>query len=232
MSRVKKWMLMSGLLTLATLLAGCGTASGPTYNAYEMQLPGGGKGFHVTCYGLFQGAGVCQQKAQELCQGQAVRSVDMAPIGVAPSPREMWFQCGQPPVAVAAPKPEPQMTPVPPPPTPARALTLSGDATFQTGKATLTPNARDRLDQVVEQAGGTQFRAVTAKGYTDATGSAGLNQRLSERRAQAVIDYLRSHGLRSANFAAMGYGATNPVASNATAAGRAQNRRVEVMLNQ
>ncbi|HDR9511022.1 OmpA family protein [Burkholderia cepacia] len=223
---------MSGLLTIATLLAGCGTASGPTYNAYAVQLPGGAQGFHVTCYGLFQGEGVCQRKAQEMCQSKAVRSVDLAPMGVAPNPREMWFQCGQPPVAVAS-EPAPQMTPVPPPPPPpARALTLSGDATFQTGKANLTAEAQDRLDQVAEQARGTQFRTVVVKGYTDSTGSAGLNQRLSERRAQAVAGYLRSHGLQASNFSATGYGAANPVASNATAAGRAQNRRVEVLLSQ
>jgi outer membrane protein OmpA-like peptidoglycan-associated protein len=72
---------------------------------------------------------------------------------------------------------------------------------------------------------------VQVAGYTDSTGSASHNQRLSERRAQAVLSYLKSHGLRSQSYAAQGFGSANPVASNATTAGRAQNRRVEVRVS-
>ena len=68
-------------------------------------------------------------------------------------------------------------------------------------------------------------------GYTDSTGSAAGNLQLSRRRAESVMQYLKSQGLRSQNFAAQGFGAANPVATNATAAGRAKNRRVEVRVS-
>ncbi|MCK5656345.1 MAG: OmpA family protein, partial [Deltaproteobacteria bacterium] len=69
---------------------------------------------------------------------------------------------------------------------------------------------------------------VEVQGHTDNTGSATYNQWLSEKRAQKVKDYLVSKGIDSSRLEAKGYGLTQPVASNATEEGRAQNRRVEL----
>jgi OOP family OmpA-OmpF porin len=65
-------------------------------------------------------------------------------------------------------------------------------------------------------------------GHTDSTGSAAFNEKLSQRRAQAVMDYLVKHGIDASRLSAHGYGSSMPAASNSTAAGRAKNRRVEL----
>ncbi|KVV52644.1 hypothetical protein WT27_28885 [Burkholderia territorii] len=226
-----RWL--TGSLLAATVLSGCGWPLGPTdagltYNTYAMKLPNGESAYRVMCYGAFQGPGVCQQQAQAACQGQQVRPINAASLGGVVNPRELWFQCGVPPVAA---EPAPQMSPVPTPPPPPKVMSLSGDANFDTAKATLTPQARERLDQLIGQAKGTTFKTVMARGYTDSVGSDRYNQALSQRRAQSVIAYLKMRGLSATEFVAQGYGKSDPVASNATAAGRAKNRRVELTLN-
>ena len=72
---------------------------------------------------------------------------------------------------------------------------------------------------------------LESEGHTDATGSDSLNQRLSEQRAEAVRAYLESQGIAAANLSAQGFGKEKPVADNATAKGRQQNRRVEIVLS-
>ena len=71
---------------------------------------------------------------------------------------------------------------------------------------------------------------VRVEGHTDSTGSASLNQRLSENRASSVANYLMQRGVPSNRIEAAGYGFSRPVADNSTEYGRAQNRRVEILL--
>ena len=71
----------------------------------------------------------------------------------------------------------------------------------------------------------------TIEGHTDSTGSEATNQLLSEKRANAVMDYLVNNGIAGARLSAVGYGEANPIAENNTRSGRAANRRVEVTLN-
>ena len=73
-----------------------------------------------------------------------------------------------------------------------------------------------------------QFVEGTATGHTDSVGTAEYNQKLSERRAQAVVDYLASKGVYQGRIKAIGMGLTKPIADNATEEGRAQNRRVTI----
>jgi len=219
----------TAMLMAAAVLSGCAVSSGPTYSTYAVDLPNGEKAFRTTCYGLLEGVGTCQAKAQEICRDQPVRGVAQTPLTTDRGPREITFQCGAAPVAVR--EPEARPAPVKPAPPAPRVLTLSGDANFETAKATLTGSAREQLDQLVEQGRGTTFKRVTAKGYTDARGSAAYNQSLSERRAESVIGYLKSRGLAAMQFVSQGYGKANPVASNANEQGRAQNRRVEVAID-
>ncbi|HDR9511020.1 OmpA family protein [Burkholderia cepacia] len=221
---------MAALMATA-VLSGCAVSSGPTYSTYEVNLPNGEKAFRTTCYGLAEGVGTCQAKAQEICRDQPVRGVAQTPLTTDRGPREITFQCGALPVAARAPEVRPAPAPVRPAPPPPRALTLSGDANFETAKANLTANAREQLDQIIEQGRGTTFKRVVAKGYTDARGSEAYNQSLSERRAESVVSYLKTRGLTAMQFVAQGYGKANPVASNANEHGRAQNRRVEVTLD-
>jgi outer membrane protein OmpA-like peptidoglycan-associated protein len=107
-------------------------------------------------------------------------------------------------------------------------LTL-GDVLFDTGLATLKPGAYttvDRLATVLKEA---PDRKVVIEGHTDSVGSAAYNQELSERRAAAVQTALLERGVQSDQITAVGKGKDFPVASNADAGGRQQNRRVEMI---
>jgi outer membrane protein OmpA-like peptidoglycan-associated protein len=97
---------------------------------------------------------------------------------------------------------------------------------FATNSAELTNDSLPELDRIVEALNSTPHLSAIVEGHTDSTGAAEHNQRLSERRAGAVVDYLASHGINRNRLQPQGFGASRPVASNATAEGRAQNRRV------
>lgn len=129
-----------------------------------------------------------------------------------------------PPVAVAVPPPPPAPPPPPPPPPPPADVVLTG-VTFATNSATLTEASKPVLNEVANGLKQHPRMKVQLQGHTDSTGSAAYNLGLSQRRAEAVRDYLISVGVPAAQLTAKGYGETQPVASNATAQGRAQNRR-------
>lgn len=97
---------------------------------------------------------------------------------------------------------------------------------FGTNSAELTSDSLPELDRIVEAMNSTPHLSAIIEGHTDSTGNAEHNQRLSERRAAAIADYLASHGINRNRLRPQGFGASRPVASNATAEGRAQNRRV------
>lgn len=101
---------------------------------------------------------------------------------------------------------------------------------FDTGKAALKPGARNTLSKIAEQLRMNPDARIEIEGHTDSVGSEQLNQTLSEKRAAAVRDYLASRGLPSVRISMVGLGESTPVASNDTAAGRQQNRRVELVI--
>ncbi|HTC53648.1 MAG TPA: OmpA family protein [Steroidobacteraceae bacterium] len=113
-----------------------------------------------------------------------------------------------------------------------RGLVLTlGDALFNSGRADLQPGANGHLGRLVAFLNRYPGRTVVIEGYTDSLGNDNFNQGLSERRAGAVKSYLIEQGVSSARLTASGKGASDPVASNETAAGRQQNRRVEVIIS-
>jgi len=105
------------------------------------------------------------------------------------------------------------------------------DVLFDTGKADIKASARERLAKVAGILLSYPDIHVEIDGFTDITGSLDLNQRLSEQRAEAVRTYLSSQGVRSDTMTTQGFGPSQPVASNDTAAGRQQNRRVELVVS-
>jgi outer membrane protein OmpA-like peptidoglycan-associated protein len=110
-------------------------------------------------------------------------------------------------------------------------ITLSGQVLFVTGKSELLPAARDQLDQVaiaLKDQG--SLKPMVVEGYTDSVGSDAANQKLSKDRAESVRAYLVSKGVPSDKITAVGKGKANPVASNDTPEGRANNRRVEIIV--
>ena len=109
-------------------------------------------------------------------------------------------------------------------------LNMPSSVTFGFDSAELTADARSALNEVANVLTQYTDTRVNIAGHTDSTGDASYNQRLSERRAQSVGNYLSQNGVSSMRLNTMGYGANQPVASNATEQGRAQNRRVETTL--
>jgi outer membrane protein OmpA-like peptidoglycan-associated protein len=108
-------------------------------------------------------------------------------------------------------------------------ITLAGGIPFATGKADLKAQAVDRLKIVAETLKGTQ-RTILVEGHTDSTGTAEKNLSLSQARADTVRKYLVADGIPDGQIRAVGVGQERPVADNKTSAGRAKNRRVEVIL--
>lgn len=108
-------------------------------------------------------------------------------------------------------------------------ITLPGEVLFRTGKFDLKPAAMAKLDEIAQALKGKE-QPVTVYGYTDNVGSRDTNMSLSQSRATAVRDYLVSKGLPSDLVTAVGKGPDDPVADNTSIEGRAQNRRVELVV--
>lgn len=121
-----------------------------------------------------------------------------------------------------------------------KVFTLKSDVTFAFGKANLRPNAKATLDGVYSEIAKVNKPSVTVSGYTDRIGSDAFNQKLSERRAETVANYLVSKGVAQDTISAAGYGKANPVTGNqcdavkgrkALIACLADDRRVEIAVN-
>ena len=109
-------------------------------------------------------------------------------------------------------------------------ITLSGSVLFTSDQSTLMPGSQSRLDQVAAALIASSPRSVVVEGFTDSQGTDQYNIDLSQRRAEAVRDYLVQRGVDAASIQAHGIGEARPVADNTTAEGRANNRRVEIIL--
>jgi outer membrane protein OmpA-like peptidoglycan-associated protein len=132
----------------------------------------------------------------------------------------------------AAPPPPAAVAEAPPVPPPAvkKKLVLRG-VNFDFNKYNIRPDAAPILDEAAKTLQEAGEVTVSVDGYTDSIGSDGYNQRLSMQRANAVKAYLEAHGVAASRLTAKGFGKSDPVANNATAEGRAQNRRVELIVN-
>ncbi len=110
-------------------------------------------------------------------------------------------------------------------------ITLSGGVLFQTDKSDLLPGAMAQLNQVGEALTRNSPDArITVEGHTDNQGQAAHNQELSQKRAESVATYLRSRGIAPDRVSAVGKGQDKPIADNKSIEGRAQNRRVEIVV--
>jgi outer membrane protein OmpA-like peptidoglycan-associated protein len=109
-------------------------------------------------------------------------------------------------------------------------ITLSGSVLFATGKSDLLPIAREKLNEVAKALKDQGFKRLVVEGYTDSRGGVDSNMALSQRRADAVRSHLVSQGIQADLVTAVGKGEANPVADNQTAEGRANNRRVEIIV--
>lgn len=109
-------------------------------------------------------------------------------------------------------------------------MVQSTKVSFADGGATLTPNARDALDQLAQALFGCPAAMLEIAGHTDTTGSATSNKRLSQRRAERVASYLAQKGIPEQRLAAVGYGEAFPLVPNTSDENRAQNRRITMRI--
>ncbi len=105
-----------------------------------------------------------------------------------------------------------------------------GSIRFVSARAKIDPDSAGLLDRLIETALRCPNANIEIAGHTDGNGDEASNQALSEKRAQAVMDYLVKAGLPAERFTAVGYGSTQPVASNDTGEGKAQNRRIDFVV--
>jgi outer membrane protein OmpA-like peptidoglycan-associated protein len=108
-----------------------------------------------------------------------------------------------------------------------RQTTAKGTINFERAKADLTSDSSQTLKDLAQIANECPSFSIRIEGHTDAEGTDERNQRLSDRRARAVADFLSQNGVDARRLTTIGYGATRPIADNATAEGRAKNRRIE-----
>jgi len=137
-------------------------------------------------------------------------------------------------------KPAPPAPPAPPPPAkpaePAKpapqsvreSVVIQADALFDFDKSVLRPDGKKAIDDALAKIQGTDLEMVIATGHTDSIGTEQYNQRLSERRAEAVKQYLVSKGIPASKVTTIGKGESQPVATNKTKEGRQKNRRVDI----
>ncbi|ARU06178.1 hypothetical protein CCO03_17195 [Comamonas serinivorans] len=133
--------------------------------------------------------------------------------------------------AAPAPAPAPVAQAPAPAPKPAptvEKITYAADAFFDFDKSVLKPEGKAKLDDLASKVQQINLEVIVAVGHTDSIGSDAYNQKLSLRRANAVKAYLVSKGIEANRVYTEGKGEKQPVADNKTAAGRAQNRRVEI----
>lgn len=109
-------------------------------------------------------------------------------------------------------------------------LIMPGNITFDSNEAYIKQSFQPVLVSIAKVLSEYNQTLVQVNGYTDNTGSDSINNPLSAKRANAVADFLKVQGVASSRIIANGYGSANPIASNDTAAGREQNRRVEIVL--
>lgn len=110
-------------------------------------------------------------------------------------------------------------------------VTFDNGILFKTGKSTLSANAKNSLSEFATSLQNNPQTNVQIYGYTDNTGSRAVNERLSNERASVVKNYLTNSGVAANRMVSQGFAWDNPVASNDTEAGRAQNRRVEIYIS-
>jgi OOP family OmpA-OmpF porin len=159
--------------------------------------------------------GLCWRTAHWSVERAAAAKVEGSPfpVGCVCDKALMKKEVCEPPPPPPAPPPAPPKPPAPPPP-PAptsEKVTFAADALFDFDRATLRPDGRAKLDDLVSKLAGVTLEVIIAVGYTDRIGTDAYNLKLSQRRAQAVKDYLVSKGIEPNRVYTEGKGEANPV---------------------
>ncbi len=196
---------------------------------------GGGVDFNLTrnmavgLFGRWNRAYMAPQPTfliNNIADTQRIHRADWATAGIS-----LKVSLARPKEAPPPPPPAPVAQAAPPPPPVTKKIVLR-NVHFDFNKAIIRPDAKPVLDEAVQILKTEEpSAAVIVEGHTDSVGSEAYNMKLSQRRADAVRSYLVRNGIAANRIRTEGFGKTRPVASNATADGRAQNRRVELHLD-
>lgn len=243
-------LVSAALVAMLLFQAGCSSLQRPTWNKPWTYRSGVAA---AVCAAIGAGAGVGIQEARTSCatvtiDGQRVRSCQSigdsnddtfwvwgALIGAASGA----ILCGVLGHVFLDPTPEPILEPPPPvviaeppPPPPVKQRIVLRGVQFDFNSSAIRPEAQPVLDQGAELLKQNPDVTVSVEGHTDAIGSEEYNMALSVRRAESVYRYLVNRGVDPERLTVEGFGKTRPIADNDTEAGRAQNRRVELVPKQ
>jgi len=206
------------LTLVASLLAGCAGATAPYRGPYETRRDKTAKGAGI---GAAAGAAAAvlkgKREADEILAGAAIGAVVGAGVGAYMDAQEEQL-ARIPGTTVERISPDTIL------------VHFDSDVLFDVDSAIVSPSARGTLDQVSRALIDHPKTALVVQGHTDSTGTEVHNQELSERRAEAVKNYLIGRGVDTARMTAVGYGEGYPVASNDTESGRQLNRRVDLLI--
>ena len=222
---MREWRtLLAGLLIITTM-AGCSGFAGRRWGGCALAGAFIGGGLGATGAGL----GVDKAEKSPVDKREIGAAIGAGALGGAMLGALLGHVICDP--EMEAPPPPPVAAAPPPPPPPAKGTKIAtiGGAQFDFNKATIKPSGRDVLDKAVKTLKDNPDLHVVIEGHTDSVGSDSYNLKLSERRAAAVKTYLVGEGISATRITTRGYGKTRPVASNETEAGRAQNRRADVV---
>ena len=215
---MRKAELVAGAMVIALALSGCSTARNKRWGACAV-----GGGIIGAAIGGATGGIAVNNSDEDATDTQRGAAIGGGIVGGGALGALLGHLICDPEDEPAPPPPPP-----PPPPAPKKVAELHG-AQFDFNKSVLKPEGRRMLDASIPSLKESSGR-VLVEGHTDSVGSDHYNQGLSERRAKTVRDYIVSKGVPASRITTRGYGESKPVASNATEAGRAENRRVEVLL--
>lgn len=235
----QKWILMVLGCVLLFIMAGCAPTShfGVPNQALTSPDAFGETEAVIASAERSEGARYCPEKiarAKELGK-QAAQTYwacnykeAMALLAEARKLAKEAESCG--PRAAVTPTPSPPPPPPPPPLPTARQPISFHSVHFDFDKSNLRPEAKVELDRAVTIMQNNPDVVIELQGSTDSVGTPAYNKALGDRRAKAVFDYLKSKGINPNRLNEMSLGETKPVATNATDAGRAQNRRVDFVI--
>jgi len=220
---------LGGVAVLALAIAVNGCAARPQRGGLNCDRRWGGGTIGGVLAGAAIGGGVgggivatsgeTERQAEDYATAIGIGAVTGALIG------GFLGHCAFDPQHEVEPPPPP---PAPPPPPPVKKKIVLRGVNFDFDKSTIRPDAAEILSEAARILREEPEVRVSVDGHTDARGTDQYNERLSERRAEAVRDHLIRLGIGGSRLEAQGFGESHPVASNDTEEGRAQNRRVEL----
>lgn len=225
------WRRLGGVAMLASVIALNGCAARPTRGGFNCDRRFGGGTIGGAIGGALVGGGVgggivatsgeTERQAADYATAIGIGAVSGALIG------GLFGHCAFDPPHEEEPPPPPAPAPPPPPPVVKKKIVLRG-VNFDFDKSTIRPDAAQILEEAARILREEADVRVSVDGHTDARGTDAYNEKLSVRRADAVVERLARLGIAGGRLEPHGFGESRPVASNDTEEGRAQNRRVEL----